>query len=49
MSLLRSQLTNTHLKTTLKVATAKSLVPDINMLATAKGCQVSSSHSTMNK
>jgi len=49
MSLLRSQLTNAHLNSTLKVATGQSLVPDINMLATAKGCQVSSSHSTMKK
>jgi len=49
MSLLRSHLTNAHLNSTSKAATAQSLLPDIDMLTTAKGCQVSSSHSTMNK
>jgi len=33
----------------LKVATAESLAPNINMPVTAKGCQVSLSRSTMNK
>ena len=43
------QLTDAHLNSTLKVATTHSLVPDINMLVTAKRCQVSSSRSAMNK
>jgi len=45
----RSQLTDSHLNATLKVATAQTLVPDINMLTNAKRCQVSSSHSAVNK
>jgi len=44
----QSQLTDVHLNSVLKVATAQSLVPDINMLSIAKRCQASSSHSTMN-
>jgi len=33
----------------IKVATAQSLVPDINMLVTVKACHVSSNCSAMNK
>jgi len=45
----RSQLTDAHLNSTLKVATAQHLVPDINMLVNAKICQVSSSRNAMSK
>ena len=41
--------TDAHLKSRLKVVCAESLVPDTNMLVNAKGYQVSSSRSTMNK
>jgi len=41
----RSQLTDAHLNSTLKAATAQSLEPDINMLVTAKRYQASSSRS----
>ena len=43
------QLTDSHLNATLKVVTAQTLVPDINLLTNAKQCQVSSCHSAMNK
>jgi len=36
----RSQLIDVHLNSMSKVVTAKSLVPDINMLVSGKGCQV---------
>jgi len=45
----QSQWTGMQLSSTLKFATTQSLVPDINMLVNAKRCQVSSSHSAMNK
>jgi len=45
----RSELTEAHLNLTLKVATAQSLVPDINILVNAKRCQISSSCRAMNK
>ena len=45
----RSQPTDSYLNATLKVATAQTLVPNINFLTNAKRCQVSSSHSAMNK
>jgi len=45
----RSQLTDAHLNSSLKVATAQFVVPDINMLVNAKRFQVSSSCSAVNK
>jgi len=45
----RSQLTNPHLSSTTKSATAQSLVPDINVLVNAKRCHISSSRSAMEK
>ena len=45
----RSQLTDAHLNSTLKVATAQSWLRHIDMLVTAKMFQISSSRRTMSK
>ena len=47
-SRLRSQLIYEHLNSTLKVATAQPLVPNIDALVQAKKCQFSGSNSTIN-
>ena len=47
-SRLRSQLTDGHLNSTLKVATAQSLLPNIDALVQAKRCQVSGSSNARN-
>lgn len=47
-SRLRSRLTDEHLKSTMKIATAQSLVPNIDALVQAKRCQVFGSSSTRN-
>lgn len=45
---LRSRLTNEHLNSTLKVAIAQSLAPNIDELVQTKRCQVSGSSTTRN-
>ena len=47
-SRLRSQLTDEHHNSTLKVATAQPLVPNIDALVQAKRCQVSGSSNITN-